>query len=139
MTRSISELLISAEFMMRPPFFRFMPFSLRPLSERLKLLTFFGKAGFPKKYMIVKIRGGANRLYYCDTSPFIWFPQPDADFQSFLSSRKARERKVLGRFTWMWASEGTTLFALDDMEFHIRPDEANALKAAIFEGSPSDV
>ena len=133
MARPVDEWLLSIELTLRFPFLRRMQTMRQPLSERLELVTFLGTSGTPKHYMILRFRGREGRLYYSDNSHFIWFPKPDQSFRAVLQPTGVR--KTLGRFRWQWTNDLATLLVLDDMEFHIRRDEARALDRALY-GSP---
>lgn len=103
----------------------------RTLSERLELVSFIGTSGAPKRYMVSKIGKGDGGLYHCDTAPFIWFWTPELSFRETL--KPGGPKHVLGPGTWLWTRDLSTLLVLDDMEFHIRPDEAKALESALFD------
>ena len=122
--------LLSFEFTLHPPFLRRMQARRQPLSERLELLTFLGKSGVPKRYMILRNPGRFSRLGYSDTAPFIWFWAPTPTFRKTL--KPGGPTQVLGPGSWHWTRDLSTLLVLDDMEFQMRPDEARALEIALF-------
>ncbi len=84
MARPVDEWLLSFGFTLRPPFLRRMRSQRQTLSERLALVTFFGSSGAPKRHMISKTGGRADRIAHSDTAPFIWFWTPKPSFRKTL-------------------------------------------------------
>ena len=132
MRRSLDEFIFSIECIAKFPFVRLMPLHCVALSSRLILAGFIGSSGRPKRFLLKKHRGREDRLHMSDTINSIWFPAPEESFRKILTRETPLIRQRMGRYTWLWSSDGMTLLACDDMEFHFTGEEALALDKAIF-------
>ncbi|MES2539042.1 MAG: hypothetical protein V4583_00420 [Pseudomonadota bacterium] len=128
--RTLEELIISIELSIRPPFLGLMQSTTEALSERLNLTIYFSRFGGAKRYTIDKVNGRKSSLAWGDTLLSIWLPKPDPAFRTML--QPTAERQQYGRYRWQWTRDFSTLIAMDDMEFHLRPDEARSLEKALF-------
>lgn len=132
MKRSFVEAVFSIQLRWSFPFLFLMQISHASLSDRLKLTTFIGRSGRPRRYAVSKVHGRIDGLRRSDTLVAIWFPAPKLSFRKVLSPQPNCERQKMGRYTWLWSKDGQTLYAFDDMEFHFSREEAKALDAVLF-------